>query len=118
VPELPLHPDAALEILLIARESLANIARHARARTASVGLTISADRLSFTFADDGCGFDVAAARARPAGRGGGRGLPNLHQHAVALGGEIRLQSRLAGGTQLTLDIPQRRLTQPPRPVAA
>ncbi|MFN0069179.1 MAG: two-component regulator propeller domain-containing protein, partial [Limisphaerales bacterium] len=118
VPELALHPEAALEIHLVARETLANVARHARARTATVGLEIAGDRLSFFFADDGCGFDVEAVQARPAGREGGRGLPNLHQHAVALGGEIRVESSSAGGTRVRLDIPQRRLAQPPRPVAA
>ena len=51
-------------------------------------------------ADNGRGFDVAAARARP----GHFGLSNLEHRATHLGARLGIESD-AGGTRIRLEIP-------------
>jgi signal transduction histidine kinase len=58
--ELP--ADVALCLCRVAQEGLRNMARHAGARRAEVALTCSDDLLELRIADDGQGFDLAAAR--------------------------------------------------------
>src|SRR5262249_11207017 len=52
--------DAALCVYRVAQEALRNVARHARARRASVRLTGAGDELVLCVRDRGVGFDAAA----------------------------------------------------------
>ena len=98
--ELPLLP-AAVEVATyrIAQEALTNVARHARARTCRVHLSV--DRASATLAcevtDDGVGI--------PEGRRAGIGLASLRERAEELGGSCDVESVPEGGTRVLARLP-------------
>ena len=98
------------EVVQVAREALSNVARHAHASRANVELSPSNARARLTIEDDGVGFDPDSGPR-------GNGLRNMRERAVALGGDLRLESRPGKGTRLTIAIPFQR-TGPNGPVEA
>ena len=88
---------ARRDLLLIYKETLHNIARHARATLVEIRLSARRDVVVLEVEDDGRGFDPAAVRA-------GTGLKSMHERAVRLGGRLELNPRVAGGTQMRLTI--------------
>jgi signal transduction histidine kinase len=107
VRELPtlawLNPSSALHILRIVQESIANILRHTRATEIRVGTTAVADGVQVHIADNGGGFDVAAALSH----GGGRGLQNQQRRAASVDGKVDWHTD-AAGTRFTLWLPLQR----------
>jgi signal transduction histidine kinase len=80
-------------------ECLQNVAKHAGSgATATVILSQHDDRVSFSVADDGAGFDRGAVRY-------GAGLMNLTERVTALGGELRIDARPGHGTRVTGTLP-------------
>ncbi|MBL8775049.1 MAG: GAF domain-containing protein [Acidimicrobiales bacterium] len=84
------------EVVAVLRESLSNVARHARATAVEVHVTVT-DVLTVTVADDGVGVDPAARR--------GNGLRNLRERAEAHGGTATLEPGADGGTVVTWAVP-------------
>jgi NarL family two-component system sensor histidine kinase YdfH len=82
-------------------EGLANVARHSRATRATVSVVATGGALLVELSDDGIGFDVAAAEARP----GHFGLLGLRERARLAGGELEIASRPGAGTVLRLRLP-------------
>src|SRR6185436_15975784 len=56
-----LGADGRREVILIFKEALHNITRHARATRVDIALSIAQYRLDLIVQDDGCGFDAARA---------------------------------------------------------
>ena len=77
-------------------ESLANIAKHAHARGASISLERQPGRLVVEVVDDGVG---GADTER------GSGLRGLADRVEALGGRLRVWTPLGGGTRVQAEIP-------------
>ena len=73
--ELPVQ--AAL--LRICQESLTNVVKHAHATDVQVELAFEPASVLLRVRDNGRGFDVEQAKARPRGRGGGFGLSGMEQ---------------------------------------
>jgi signal transduction histidine kinase len=88
------------QLLLIAQEGVANIARHAEARHAWVQLHDSHDRVLLAISDDGMGFDQETAPSLP-----GVGLGSIRNRIEGLGGFLVTQSDLGKGTRLQLSLP-------------
>ncbi|MBM3341512.1 MAG: PAS domain S-box protein [Betaproteobacteria bacterium] len=88
----------------VVQEALSNAARHADA--ASVALTIKreAGRLKLTLADDGRGFDVAAARERVA-QGRSLGLLGMEERVQLAGGTFHIESAPAQGMHIMAILP-------------
>ena len=106
LPTLPwLDPSSALHILRIVQESIANILRHTRATTIRVHTARQDGTVQVVIADNGQGFDVATALAKP----GGRGLHNQQRRAQTVGGRVHWDSG-PQGTTFTLHLP---LVRPP-----
>jgi len=85
------------------RELLANVEQHARATTVTVSVDVRDDLLELRVADDGTGFDpAAAARARHDGH---LGLARLERLAGMLGGRLAMASGAAGGTVARVLVP-------------
>ena len=93
------------ELLAIAREALANVARHAGARHAWIRIAPSAERLTVEIGDDGRGIEPEASVAS-----GHHGLANMRARADRLGGEFSVESSAVGGTRIIVGIPR---TAPP-----
>jgi len=83
----------------IAADALGNIARHARARHASVRLFDEDSGVVLQIADDGVGFDFAASTS------GGHGLHNMRERAFAVGGTLRVESQPGRGARVRLELP-------------
>jgi two-component system NarL family sensor kinase len=99
---LPAAVEAGL--FNIAREALANVARHAATRSASVALARRSDRIEMRIADHGVGFDVARV---PPDR---FGLVGMNERARLLGGTLELSSAPGQGTTILVDVPVRTIT--------
>ncbi len=97
---LPLPPQAQLPLLRIIQESITNTLKHANAKTLSVNVSSSATELHIDISDDGCGFDVAAARQTAKGKG----LNSLDKRARMLGATLDVTG-LPQGTRTTLRLP-------------
>jgi signal transduction histidine kinase len=98
-----LGADVRREVFLILKESVNNIAKHARCRTATITLAVDRRRLCLEIADDGRGFD-------PDARTDGNGVASMRRRIAALGGRLTLETGLGRGTRIRLD-----LEQPSRP---
>ncbi|MEU1778199.1 GAF domain-containing protein [Streptomyces abikoensis] len=86
------------DVAAVLGEALANVARHAHARSADVAVVNDGRRLTLTVTDNGAGM--------PEGEGGRRsGLRNLAERAARHGGRLRLTAPEGGGTTLTWSIP-------------
>lgn len=95
--DLPIETVA--ELLTIAREALANIARHAAATTATMAVSSTREGLRLEIADDGRGFDADRTAAQ-----GHHGLANMRARAKALGGRLAIDSGDAG-TRIIITLP-------------
>jgi two-component system NarL family sensor kinase len=86
-----------------ARELLANARKHARAGTVRVRLARAADAITLSVVDDGTGFDPATLRRCVAE--GHIGLASLAVRIDAMGGSMKLTSRIGGGTRASVTTP-------------
>lgn len=91
--------SSSADIVQILRESLSNVARHAAATTCRVTLRRDDAGTLLEIEDDGQGFEQAARS------GGGQGLTNLQERALALGGEAEVQSVPGEGTAVRVRLP-------------
>jgi signal transduction histidine kinase len=100
-------PDWA-EVLLfrIAQEGIANVAAHAGADHVTLDVTVDDGRATLRLADDGRGFDVAAAEATPVP--GHIGLRVMRDRARAAGGDVLIESAVGRGTTVTAWVPTSR----------
>ena len=90
--------DIGEDVVAVVRESLSNVARHARARSAEVELTATADRLTVEVRDDGVGPGSTDRRS---------GLDNLRRRAERHGGAFDLTPGDPAGTCLRWTVPLR-----------
>ena len=89
--------DIAGAVVPTIRESLANIARHARATEVVVTLQAGGD-ITLIVRDNGVGVADEPRRE-------GHGLANMSQRAHALGGSFRIERAPGGGTRLEWRVP-------------
>ena len=86
-------------VLLVVREAVTNVGRHARATEATVSLNVDDGHLELLVVDNGCGI----GRGGPSD--GGLGLVNLRRRAEKLHGQFAAESPESGGTKLTWRVP-------------
>lgn len=91
----PLPPDRRNQFWLIFKELVANATRHSECTLVRIELSARGKRISFSFADDGVGFD-------PTGEATGEGVSNIRARAAALDAVIELETSLGRGTRWTL----------------
>jgi signal transduction histidine kinase len=89
-------PQVEATAYFVACEGLANVAKHARASSASISIARRDGMLAVEIADDGVGG------ARPLDRSG---LSGLADRVEALGGRLRVQSPSGAGTRVVAEIP-------------
>lgn len=99
LPELRLTSEARHSLFLACKETLNNVARHARANEVWLRLNVTDATLTLSIEDDGCGFEPeTAGRER-------HGLVNLRCRLEALGGRLTVTSRPGCGTQVRMEVP-------------
>jgi len=86
------------QIVQVTREALTNVARHAQAKHSVVRLARTGQTAVLTIEDDGIGFDVRRDKA-------GNGLRNMRERATAMGGSLRISSKVGKGTNLRFTFP-------------
>lgn len=97
--EMPPLPDAhRLALFRAAQEALTNIQRHARAQQVWLVLTAGEGTVTLLIGDDGKGVSLSSGQT-------GFGLQGLRERAERLGGEVHLEPRPGGGTQLSFRLP-------------
>jgi len=92
----------AVALFHICQEALANIAKHARARTVNITLWLSAERALMEISDDGRGFDLEKMQMTI-----GHGLSNMHTRARNAGGDVEITSEPGNGTTILAWVPIR-----------
>jgi len=95
-----LAPDRARHVLLITKEALTNILKHAHATEVSVRLLIDHRSLTLEVRDNGCGFDPSAPHE-------GMGLHNLRRRAAESGGRLTVESSPGQGSSITFMLSRR-----------
>jgi signal transduction histidine kinase len=90
----------ARTLFLTTQEGLANVARHARAKSADITLTERSGQIILTIRDDGRGFNPDSGVYRV-----GHGLANMESRARELNGEFVVQSAPGQGTVMRLALP-------------
>lgn len=81
-------PDLTQNVVAVVREALSNITRHAKARAASIRVTVNGDgptgELLLTIIDDGVGVDLTVTRRS--------GLTNMRERANEHGGSFSVSA--------------------------
>jgi signal transduction histidine kinase len=98
-PPLALSQDVEMQLFAIGREALANVQRHAGARTAEVRVVTHGGNVVVEVRDDGRGFDPAAAHP------GHFGLDSMRSRAAEIGGRITIMSSPGAGTVVRVRVP-------------
>jgi signal transduction histidine kinase len=102
-PGIARYPqDVEAAVYFCVLEALQNISKYAQASAARVTLGHDGQRLTFTVADDGRGFDQAAAPA-------GSGVQGMADRLAALGGTLGVSSAPGHGTRVTGRLPAQAL---------
>ncbi|MEV0147205.1 MULTISPECIES: sensor histidine kinase [unclassified Nonomuraea] len=119
---VPLSPAAEVVVLRVAQEALANVRKHAGARSVRLALEYGDGRVRLTVSDDGRGLDPVRLTAWPgpeegraerhadeAGRagalGGGFGVPGMRRRVAGVGGTLTLDGAPGQGTTVTMEVP-------------
>jgi signal transduction histidine kinase len=91
-------PDAVeIGLFRVVQEALTNVGRHSGAANASVIANRRGGRLRVVVEDDGRGFDPSAPSER-------LGLAGIRERVVLLGGSLRIDSDIDGGTTVIVEL--------------
>ncbi len=91
-PEVEVPRDIAANLLVVVREGLSNVARHASATEVVVEVELGEECVA-RVTDDGIGLPPEVPT-------GGHGLSNMRHRAAAVGGDFAVNERREGGTIL------------------
>ena len=100
--KLELDPDTATALFSILRETLTNIAKHAKATQVKIELEATDEDVELTVADNGQGI-VAADRLKPTSFG----LRGMEERAAQLGGTVSISAARPHGACIAVRVPHR-----------
>ena len=98
--DLGLVQGQASGLFHIAQEALANVAKHARARSVSVILSRDGSQVTLVVKDNGRGFDPLRVAAYE-----GHGLRNMEARTRLLGGRLFVESEPGKGATVKVTVP-------------
>ena len=104
---LELDPGAGIAVYRVAQESLTNVARHAEATAVRISLAEEAGWAVLRIADNGQGFDLAAAAQKHS-----LGLVSMRERVHAISGQLEITSAPGQGTTVTVKVPCRQYSPP------
>lgn len=97
-----LPSEVEVTVFRIVQEALTNVARHAKATSASVVLRYHDSSLLVVIEDDGQGFDVNATATSADTK---LGLFGMYERASLIGGKLTVESQPGSGTAVFLEVP-------------
>ena len=101
IPAGALSPQVETHLYRIVQEALNNTAKYAAAGQVTVLLGRRSDGIVLMVEDNGCGFDLEAAR-----RGGqGLGLVGMRERAQIIGGRLEVETAPDSGTSIFVHVP-------------
>ncbi|MCP5241338.1 MAG: type IV pili methyl-accepting chemotaxis transducer N-terminal domain-containing protein [Zoogloeaceae bacterium] len=100
----PLDPETETQVLYIVQEALANIRKHARAKSVKISLRRGFEGLSVIVRDDGVGFKQQTKPRH--GNDAHIGLDIMQERAARIGGRISVRSSRGKGTEIRFDLPR------------
>jgi PAS domain S-box-containing protein len=92
--------DAALCLYRVAQESLRNVVKHSRAKSAGVELCAEDGELHLTVTDSGVGYDPDQVKER-----NGLGVISMRERLRSLGGRLSIRSTPGEGTTVEAVVP-------------
>ncbi len=98
----PLSRELSLALFRITQEAITNAVLHSGGDTVTVRFAVEGSSLVTEVADDGCGFEPAAALT-PSGQS--LGLFGMHERAGYVQGELSLESGPGRGTRVRVVLP-------------
>jgi len=96
--------ETELTLYRIVQEALANIAKHAQAKTVEVRLVWQNGAVQAIIRDDGAGFEPQAVLSGRH-RGCGMGLLDMRERAAYVGGSCMILSTPGRGTEIVVTVP-------------
>jgi PAS domain S-box-containing protein len=101
-PPRPVDPEIEAVVVRVAQEAIANVVKHAAARTVRVRLSFEPRRVRLAVSDNGRGFAVASDFQA---YGGHWGLLGMRERASQVQGKLTLRSAPGHGAQVVLLVP-------------
>jgi ligand-binding sensor domain-containing protein/signal transduction histidine kinase len=99
---IKLDPQGRRDLFLLLKEAVTNVARHSRARSASLNVELLNRELHAELKDDGCGFDPNVFDAGdPSDHDG---VASMRARAERLGARLAIQSAPGAGTTLRMQL--------------
>lgn len=106
--ETPLPPNAVHHLVCIGQEAVTNAIRHAHSSKIQVRVRYEADALSLSVRDNGCGFLPSDSGTRA----GHFGIPVMEERARKLGGTLRFNTSMGGGTEVAVSVRFQTISEP------
>ena len=100
----PLADDMKVLLYLSLRELIVNIAKHSKARNATLSIRREGDTISVSVSDDGVGFD-ASDMDHQIMKSASFGLFSTRERLERLGGDLKIVSQPGQGTTATMIAP-------------
>ena len=98
-PEIGVTPEVRHHLLLVVKEALNNVVRHAGAHAVSIQIKMDDGWLHVVIEDDGRGLTLAPADSQ------GNGLRNMQERMAAAGGRFQVENKSNTGTRLHFAVP-------------
>jgi len=96
IPEHSVPSDKRHQILLVVKEALNNIVKHANAHQVRIQVALQPGELRIIIEDNGSGFQSADLPRIS------NGLVNMRHRMESIGGKVQIQSEMGRGTTITL----------------
>jgi len=98
--DINVQPGVATALFRIYQELLTNIARHANANLVTASLHTDNDRLYFSIADNGAGFNIDTINKKKT-----LGLLGIKERTLLMGGTYEIKTKPGEGAEITISIP-------------
>lgn len=96
LPEWDMSAERRHNLLLIVKEALNNIVKHAHATEVRVRFRAMENQFELSLEDNGIGFQMNTVQIK------GNGLENMKSRATSLGGSLSVESELGSGVKIKI----------------
>ena len=95
---IELNSNSRRQIILIIKEGLNNILKHAKAKHCGVNIALKENDIVFEIFDDGIGLDLSQVSL-------GNGINNLKSRILKINGQLHFEARKPHGTLIIMKVP-------------